>query len=392
MKADITKLSSLTYRITVTGSVNSNTVSDLEATVNGIIGDSLPQNIQFDFEKVDYISSAGLRFLLKLRKKGITIQITQVSPEVYEVFDMTGFTDMFDVEKKFRNVDITGCDMIGCGANGMVYRIDSETVLKLYTKTDVLPEIRAEQEHAKYALQVGIPTAISFDIVKVGEKYGSVFELIAARSVASILEENPKEAESYIAPYVELLKCVHAIPYKETAKVSLPDAQVKFKGYIETIAGYVPAQTVALLQKFADCIPMQCTILHGDCQPGNVMVTKDELLFIDMDTLSFGNPLFDIGYLYSTLIVYPQIPTMPMRNLFDIPRDVVLGFWQKIFDLYYEDCSTEERAHLKTMCEIISHVQVLRYLIRHPAQGTEEQSHIVFGKLQKLLDNYFSRE
>lgn len=390
MKADITRLSSLTYRITVTGSVNSNTVSDLETTVNDVTGDSLPTNIQFDFEKVDYISSVGLRFLLKLRKKGIAIQITQVSPEVYEVFDMTGFTDMFDVQKKFRNVDITGCDMIGCGANGMVYRIDSETVLKLYTRTDVLPEIRAEQEHAKYALQAGIPTAISFDIVKAGEKYGSVFELIAARSVASILEEDPEEAESYIASYVELLKCVHAIPYKETAKVSLPDAQLKFRDYIETIAGYASNQTAALLREFADRIPAQRTVLHGDCQPGNVMVTKDELLFIDMDTLSFGNPLFDLGYLYSTLIVYPQIPTM--RKLFQISQDVASEFWQKMFDLYYEDDSAEERAHLKTMCTIISHVQVLRYLIRHPDQGTEEQKRIVSGKLQKLLDNYFSRE
>ncbi len=390
MKADITRLSSLTFRITVSGSVTSDTVSDLEATVNSITEDSLPQNIQFDFEKVDYISSAGLRFLLKLRKKGIILQITQVTPEVYEIFDMTGFTDMFDVQKKFRNMDITGCDMIGCGSNGMVYRIDPETVLKLYTRTDVLPEIRAEQEHAKYALQAGIPTAISFDIVKVGEKYGSVFELIDARSVASLLEEAPDKADSFIPSYVALLKCVHSIPYKETAKVSLPDAHMKFIGYIDAIASYIPAQTVSLLQKFVSLIPRQHTVLHGDCQPGNVMVTKDELLFIDMDTLSFGNPLFDLGYLYSTLILYRQLPTV--QKLFHISLDVLADFWQKMFALYYEDCSAEERERLRSMCAIISHVQVLRYLLRHPDQSTEEQIHMVSGNLQKLSDYYFSRE
>lgn len=56
----------------------------------------------FDFKDVEYISSSGLRVFLSLKKKNKdkNIIFKHVNSTVYEVFDLTGFTDMFPITKE----------------------------------------------------------------------------------------------------------------------------------------------------------------------------------------------------------------------------------------------------------------------------------------------------
>jgi anti-anti-sigma factor len=60
------------------------------------------KNIKLDFAKLAYVSSAGLRVLLIGQKtakaKGATMTLTDVSEEIMEVFEMTGFADMLTIE------------------------------------------------------------------------------------------------------------------------------------------------------------------------------------------------------------------------------------------------------------------------------------------------------
>lgn len=55
----------------------------------------------FDAEALEYISSAGLRVLLKIQKSlPQKARIVNVSPDVYEILEMTGFSELFDVTKR----------------------------------------------------------------------------------------------------------------------------------------------------------------------------------------------------------------------------------------------------------------------------------------------------
>lgn len=75
------------------GRVDTITAPELEAAV---ILDGIDELI-FDLAAVDYISSAGLRVLLSAQKRmaGKTMKITNSRPAVKEVFDITGFSDIF---------------------------------------------------------------------------------------------------------------------------------------------------------------------------------------------------------------------------------------------------------------------------------------------------------
>ena len=75
------------------GRVDTITSPELEAAV---VLDGIDELV-FDLAQVDYISSGGLRVLLSSQKKmaGKSMKIVNAKPAVKEVFDITGFSDIF---------------------------------------------------------------------------------------------------------------------------------------------------------------------------------------------------------------------------------------------------------------------------------------------------------
>ena len=82
------------------GRIDSTTSPQLEAQL-------LPEyesarNVKLNFAELDYISSAGLRVLLvgvkKANEKSAKQTLVNVSPEILEVFEMTGFDNVLNIE------------------------------------------------------------------------------------------------------------------------------------------------------------------------------------------------------------------------------------------------------------------------------------------------------
>lgn len=72
--------------------------------------------VELDAGQLEYISSAGLRILLRLKKNYPELKITGVNAAVYDILEMTGFTEMMTVEKAYRVVSVEGCEEIGRGS------------------------------------------------------------------------------------------------------------------------------------------------------------------------------------------------------------------------------------------------------------------------------------
>lgn len=202
------------YVIYLSGHIDSGNAAQAEETINQLKEEAGGVGVMVDAEALEYISSAGLRVILRLRKEYPDLKIINVSPEVYEIFDMTGFTDMITIEKAYRKISVDGCEVIGQGANGLVYRLDPDTIIKVYRNPDSLPDIQRERELARKAFVLGIPTAIPYDVVKVGDGYGSVFELLNAKSFAKLIAAEPENEDKYVELYVDLLKKIHSTEVK----------------------------------------------------------------------------------------------------------------------------------------------------------------------------------
>ena len=85
--------------ITLEGRLDTTTAPQLEkelkAEVNGV------SELCFDFEKLEYISSAGLHVLLsaqKIMNKQGHMVIRNVNEDIMEIFEVTGFSDILDIE------------------------------------------------------------------------------------------------------------------------------------------------------------------------------------------------------------------------------------------------------------------------------------------------------
>ena len=85
--------------IEISGRLDTVTAPELEKTIKTDISDDA--HLILDVKGMEYISSAGLRVLLaaqkKMNKHG-TMKVKNVCPEVMEIFEVTGFTDILTIE------------------------------------------------------------------------------------------------------------------------------------------------------------------------------------------------------------------------------------------------------------------------------------------------------
>ena len=85
--------------ISLDGRLDTTTAPQLEAEINSSLGGV--KNFVIDMEKLVYVSSAGLRVLLKAQKimnKQGSMVIKNVSPEIKEIFEVTGFDELLTIE------------------------------------------------------------------------------------------------------------------------------------------------------------------------------------------------------------------------------------------------------------------------------------------------------
>ena len=85
--------------IALEGRLDTTSAPQLETEVKSTLSDV--KDLTFDFSRLDYISSAGLRVLLSAQKvmnKQGSMRITNVNETIMEVFDVTGFVDILTIE------------------------------------------------------------------------------------------------------------------------------------------------------------------------------------------------------------------------------------------------------------------------------------------------------
>ncbi|MBQ5590756.1 MAG: anti-sigma factor antagonist, partial [Clostridia bacterium] len=282
--------------IAIEGRIDATNASETEEKILNIKAENPSKHTVIDADKLEYISSAGLRVILRLRKEEPKLAIINVAPDVYEVFDMTGFTEMITVEKAYQRMSVDGCEFIAKGANGAVYRYDDETIVKTYFAQDALPEIKQERENARRAFVLGINTAIPYGIVRVGDGYGTVTELLNAVSVTKLIRQNPDDMTQAVNYYVDMLKSIHAIEVEDGDVLDMKEVALDWADFV---APHLPQEQGKKLRDLIQAVEKQNTLLHGDYHTNNIMVQDGEPLLIDMDTLCMGHPVFELGSMFN---------------------------------------------------------------------------------------------
>lgn len=330
-----TKLENEDLIIFLEGRIDSTNAGAMQADIDEILSEHPGREPVLDAEALQYISSAGLRVLLQLTKRlGTKLTVRNVSPEVYDILEMTGFTDLLNVKKRLRSFSVEGAQVIGRGAIGTVYRVDEDTIVKVYELPDSLPMIENEQKRAKQAFLKGIPTAISYDVVKVGEKFGSVFELLRAKTYNDVLIEDPDRLDEIVREYAHFIRDVHAV---EMERGELPEARDVFLGYLDSLKEHLPEDVALRLKQLLEAMPENLHVVHGDIQMKNVMLSGSEPLLIDMDTLSVGDPVFDLMGAYVTYVQFNEDDPVNTKEFLGLDKVVADRVWERLLACYFDD-------------------------------------------------------
>ena len=363
----------VTYRIdkdilyiAVEGRIDASNAAETEEKIFSIKNANTGKHTVVDADKLEYISSAGLRVILRLRKEEPKLAIINVASDVYEVFDMTGFTDMVTIEKAYRRMSTEGCEFIAKGANGAVYRYDDETILKTYFAKDALPEIKQERENARKAFVLGINTAIPYGIVRVGDGYGTVTELLNATSVTKLIRANPEDMTQAAKYYIDMLKNIHAT---EVEDGEVPDMKETALAWADFVAAHIPEAQGKKLRALIEAVPKQNTLMHGDYHTNNIMVQNGEPLLIDMDTLCMGHPIFELGSMFNAFVGYSELDHQNMMDFFGYSFETAGKFWNMALKMYL---GTEDEAVCQAVAEkamIIGYTRMLRRAVRRPHEA-----------------------
>ena len=358
-----------TLTLCLTGHVDAANASALEADIQKAREEYQPGAVVLDCDKLEYMSSAGLRVLLRLRQKVPDTSLVNVHAELYEILDMTGFTEMMPVKKAYRVVSLEGCELIGQGANGKVYRLDRENILKVYTNTDALPEIQHERELSRAAFVLGVPTAIPYDVVQVAEGgFGSVYELLNARTYVQLYQAGEKSLDELADMSVELLKLIHTRVVRQDF---VPSIRSSALGWAEDLKKQLTAASYEKLRALIGAVPEDAHMVHGDYHFRNIMYQNGESLLIDMDKLSHGHPVFEFAAIYNAYCGFGLLDRSTVENFIGLPFETTAALWRKLLSRYLE---TEDEALLRSVedkAKVVGYARLLRHVLRRNGMATE---------------------
>ena len=314
-------------------------------------------DIVLNFKNVAYISSAGLRALLiadeevhKTRDQKITIY--DAGSAAMRVFEETGLTRIF---RKMHQYSLEGLELIGRGTNGEIYRLDEENLIKVFRESTPLETIERERELARQALISRIPTAISYNVAHVDDRFGIVFEMLDAQPLSAVLKNCPDKYDHYAGMYSAFMKRIHQTKGDIAVFGSIKSI---YADAIEECRPYYTEEEIGLIEGLIDSVPDTDTLIHGDYHPNNIMVQNDSLILIDMGDMSCGHPMFDFLATAATQVNLVQLNPAYAEMHTNMPASLITKTWRRLIDDYFSDRSEADKARIEEQICLFSKLKV----------------------------------
>ncbi len=350
--------------IALSGRLDADSAPALEAVLAG--GLDGVKELVLDLADLAYLSSAGLREILVAGKamaaRG-SMRIVEASKEVMDIFSVTGFLNMFDITPALRQISIKGLPLIGRGVTGECYRVDDETLLKLYFE-HVSPDMALrEKAFAMAAFMAGVPTAISYDVVACGKRKGILYEMLNAETLSQVMVARPERLEHYVKLFADTCKEVHATTGDPTV---FPRIKKTCLAAIKTVDFLDDAQRAPLLARVEE-IPDPGTCVHGDLHTSNILMQGESPLLIDMGDFSIGHPMFDVAQVFN--IFHSSRETGISERAVGMPPEMAFRVWE-LFEEYY--FGAHDQADRRKVREEAAFFGSLRMFMFYDAFGKDQ--------------------
>ena len=366
--------------VSLDGRMDTEAAVKFEAELAEICKNNPHESMVFDAEKLLYVASSGLRTILKMAKTEKNFSVENVSPAVYSVFEMTGFSRIIKIRKALRKIDLEKCEKIGFGGNGAVYRVSEDEIVKVNYNPATYAALDLELAKAKEAFLLGIPTAISFDLVDCGEgKRGVVYETIKSRTLGESIQSNPELMEELTERYVEQLNTLHAV---HTDNPVFGNAKDNYRIQVENASKFLTEEEGQMLKQILDVLPEGDRLVHCDAHPKNIMIQNGDMLWIDMEGMATGHPIYD---LISIAAVLNGMRTDEMSlGICGMDNQTVLKFKDCFIRKYFK---TEDPEAVQRYSSMIDALRLIRavFAIGFTSKNTEEYRPAIIAMARQVF-------
>lgn len=338
------------------------------------------ESMVLDAEKLQYVASSGLRTILKLVKTEKNFSMENVSESVYNVFEMTGFSRIMTIRKALRKIDLEKCERIGFGGNGAVYRVSEDEIVKVNYNPATYAALDMELAKAKEAFLLGIPTAISFDLVDCGEgRRGVVYETIKSRTLGETIQSSPERMEELTEKYIEQLNILHAV---HTDNPVFSNAKDSYRKQVEDASKFLTEEEGKMLEQILEVLPEGDRLVHCDAHPKNIMIQGEEMLWIDMEGMSVGHPIYDIISISAVLNgMRTDEVTMSICGM-DI--QTVLRFKECFIRKYFKTDDPEAVQKYSSMIDVLRLIRAV-FAIGFTSKNTAEFRPAIIAKAREVF-------
>ena len=329
------------------------------------LGDSMWQKLNQSDPKMQcwYYKSVAETIELSLNKTGAFKELIK---HINFIWPGT-----FDTEKtkfrKYKEVSIDGCELLGRGIKGDVYRYDEELVIKVFNENNTYRDVETEIAQARKAFILGIPTAISFGIVSVGNRYGALFEMVDSDTLSKCIARSPGQVDSYAKIMADVAGIIHGITVSEDDGFAC--ASERIRNYITDGVATCDEPLGARCMNLIDELPKTHTLVHGDFHTGNVFLQNGEPLLIDMDRVSIGHPIIEISDMYYFYVILGEYDPSVVEHFMGFSYETAKQFFSSFLRCYL---NTEDKERLRDVSEKAALIGYSRLIHRLRKKGAVE--------------------
>ena len=282
--------------------------------------------------------------------------------------------------RKYKEVSVEGCKVLGWGAKGTVYRYNDELIIKVFNKNNTYGDVEREVALTRKAFVLGVPTAISFGIVSVGDQYGAMYELLDAETISDQIAQKPEQVEKYALIMADLAQTIHSI--EVDAEEGFPQASKRLLSYIDGGLAYEDEDLAEKCRNLIQALPDTNTLVHGDFHTSNIFLQNEEALLIDLDRMSMGHPIVEISDVYYFYVILGQDKPEVVEKFMGFSYKTAREFFD-LFLRHYLDTTDENR--LREIIEKASLLCDIRMVNKiHKKPELDEQD-------RKLISSYMER-